>query len=324
MLLVDGVGYKLSKMVDEDELEGLVETQAKQIFGASSLYFRVKTKLRSMGGIGSIPDGYVISLSKPHRWYIVEIELSSHDLYSHILTQLARFITGIGNNDSRQSVIEALYQSIQDDQDLRKQIIQEVGTRDIHKFISDVLQNKPELIIIIDEKTQVLTEVCSILDITQHIIEFRAFEKDGDRRRDVFQFDSLMSTSLRTTKPLPKAQTEKQSARPISKLGLKTRYRPFLYAPRSTYIIPFLESIVELGGKATTQEALIKIHEKMRPYLTHQDYEILLNNRARWQNSVRWTRQNMKMKGYLKEDSPRGIWEITNTGRQHLAKVKTK
>ena len=63
MLIVDGVEYRSCTPSSEAELEELVEAHSKRIFGEDSLYFPVKTRLRSLGGVGSIPDGYVLGLS---------------------------------------------------------------------------------------------------------------------------------------------------------------------------------------------------------------------------------------------------------------------
>lgn len=101
MLLIDGVRYRLKAPLDEEnEFHPMIKEHFKEIFGEQSLYFDVKYVLKSESGIGSIPDAYVISLSKPSEWYVVENELSSHQVYNHIVNQLARFINGLKNQDA--------------------------------------------------------------------------------------------------------------------------------------------------------------------------------------------------------------------------------
>ena len=63
MLIVDGVEYRSCTPSSEAELEEFVEAHTKRIFGEDSLYFPVKTRLKSLGGVGSIPDGYVPGLA---------------------------------------------------------------------------------------------------------------------------------------------------------------------------------------------------------------------------------------------------------------------
>jgi hypothetical protein len=45
---------------------------------------------------------------------------------------------------------------------------------------------------------------------------------------------------------------------------------------------------------------------------------------VRWKNRVAWQRENMKRLGLLRGDSPQGIWEVTETGRQWLADASSQ
>ena len=78
MLLIDGVRYELWTPSSEDEFEQVVKEHAQDIFGEQSIYLDRKQKLKSLSGVGSIPDGYVITLGDSPQWHIVEVELSSH------------------------------------------------------------------------------------------------------------------------------------------------------------------------------------------------------------------------------------------------------
>jgi len=49
MLIVDGVEYRSWTPSSDAELESFVEAHSKRIFGEDSLYFPVKTRLRSLG-----------------------------------------------------------------------------------------------------------------------------------------------------------------------------------------------------------------------------------------------------------------------------------
>ncbi|MEM3653070.1 MAG: winged helix-turn-helix domain-containing protein [Nitrososphaerales archaeon] len=85
------------------------------------------------------------------------------------------------------------------------------------------------------------------------------------------------------------------------------------------YFTPILEALVELGGKAKTHVVLEKVGEKMKNLLKPKDYEKLPSGKAiRWQISAMWARWRLIEKGYLRRDSPRGVWEITDKGRRIL------
>ena len=95
MLVIDGVKYKLWTPKDEEkEFHPMIKEYFKDIFGEDCIYFDVKQKLKSRAGIGSIPDAYVIKLSKPYEWYVIENELASHPIYDHIVKQLTKFMNG--------------------------------------------------------------------------------------------------------------------------------------------------------------------------------------------------------------------------------------
>ena len=89
----------------------------------------------SLSGIGSIPDAYVIDLSK-RELYIVEIELSSHPVYDHIVKQLTKFINGIENPHTRNQIINMLYEEINRDIVLKATIQKTTGSLEVYRFIS--------------------------------------------------------------------------------------------------------------------------------------------------------------------------------------------
>jgi hypothetical protein len=49
-----------------------------------------------------------------------------------------------------------------------------------------------------------------------------------------------------------------------------------------------------------------------------QKYNKWLANNPRWRNAAQWARQSMIYDGYLKSDSPRGVWEVSDKGRKFL------
>ena len=40
---------------------------------------------------------------------------------------------------------------------------------------------------------------------------------------------------------------------------------------------------------------------------------------VRWRNTAQWARLGLRGEGFLKADSPRGIWEVSEEGRRYLA-----
>ncbi len=179
MLLIDGVKYELRTPSTEDELEQMVKEHAQDIFGEQSIYLDRKQKLKSLAGVGSIPDGLVIMFGNVPEWHIVEVELSSHDPYGHIVPQVDRFLTGIDNRDTRNKIIEALYDAIYGDEFLKLKTMQAIGLgKDVHKFLSDLIARPPSITIVIEEYTNQLRE--ALRKYTQEkVVEFQTFTREG-------------------------------------------------------------------------------------------------------------------------------------------------
>lgn len=63
-----------------------------------------------------------------------------------------------------------------------------------------------------------------------------------------------------------------------------------------------------------------RVRLKMQNILNEHDYETLPSdpNLPRWRNTAQWARLTLVKKGYMKADSPTGLWEITEKGKEWL------
>ncbi len=89
--------------------------------------------------------------------------------------------------------------------------------------------------------------------------------------------------------------------------------------PEAQYEIPFLESLIELGGLAPTGEVVDRLGKKLNGRLTDGDRETLGSGEIRWRNRAQFVRLGLIKSGHMVKDSPRGVWEITDAGRQRVA-----
>jgi len=299
MLLVDGVRFRQWKASSEDEYESYVVANAKVVFGEDSHYFAVKPKLKSFGGVGSIPDGLVVFFNKPYRWAIVEVELSSHPVFEHILAQLNKFMVGYKGPEGKRAIVKVLDEEINRDPMLRVFVEERIGGKEIHRFLSDLVDKAPEVVVVVDDKTPDIVEACERIPEVKRVVEFRVFERVDAGIKNAFLFDS----------PIEAPAVQRQ---------LSARHGPI--TAQGEYAYPILESLVEMGGGGKAGDVLKLVHEKMKERLTPADHETLPSGQdIRWKNHAMWERMNLKRKGYLKSDSPRGVWEITETGRRLLA-----
>jgi len=310
MLIVDGVEYRSCTPSSEAELEELVEAHSKRIFGEDSLYFPVKTRLRSLGGVGSIPDGYVLSLSKPYRWSIVEVELSSHRIFNHIVPQLNKFVQGIKDPASRKRIVRVLYDEITGDVVTEAIVRDRLCSGEIYRFLSETIDKPPKLVVIIDEKTEELEEACDSIPISdKRIVDFRVFERVDAGIKNAFLFEPITEEPL-----IPRPSKGEIKPRPPP---------PGEITPQSEYAIPILASLIQMGGSGRVRDVLDKVYEKMKDQFTPADLEKLPSGRAiRWKYRAMWVRMKLKTDGYLKADSPRGIWEISEKGRDYVEREK--
>lgn len=192
MLLIDGVKYELWIPKKEvEEFHPLVKEHYKEIFGKNS-YFIEGNRLESESGKGSVPDGFVVTLGATPRWHIVEMELSTHQLYDHIVNQVGRFITGVKNTATQKKIIEAIYHYVQDNKQRKAEFEEAIGSGEIYKFLSDLITKPPVLVIIIEERTRELDEALDLLKYSPiEIEEFQTFKRVGAETVHAHLFEPL-------------------------------------------------------------------------------------------------------------------------------------
>ncbi len=107
------------------------------------------------------------------------------------------------------------------------------------------------------------------------------------------------------------AQTQRQNLGRLQR-GMRTR--------TEAYYVLILHVLSEMGGSGKVAEVLDRVGKKMKGVLKKPDYEPLVSSpdNLRWRNAAQWARNSMVNEGLLKKDSPRGVWEISNKGKQHL------
>ncbi len=91
------------------------------------------------------------------------------------------------------------------------------------------------------------------------------------------------------------------------------------FTPVHSYWPVILQSLVDFGGSARSELVLEKVGQRMDHILTAGDREKLPSGiDVRWKNRAAWQRYNMVRQGLLKNDSPRGTWEISEQGKRWL------
>jgi len=213
ILIVDGVEFESWTPRDEEnEFHSLIKAQSTRIFGKDTIYFDVKTSLKSASGISSIPDAYVIKLTEPYEWYVVENELSTHPVYDHVVKQLTKFINGIENKDSRNKILDILYEQIDNDNNLRSLVSTKIGNVEIYRFLSKLIfSNRPRIVVIIDEIILELEEAIHSLSYTPELVEFKTFVRKDNSKSYAHLFQPLYRSKgvdITTPRETPKQNWE--------------------------------------------------------------------------------------------------------------------
>lgn len=143
---------------------------------------------------------------------------------------------------------------------------------------------------------------------------------------------SLLAQTTRLERDWNRLAQPSRLSRPASKD--KRRRRNFGKLKKGSRTVetefyrPILETLAEMGGRGKVAKVLEGVRAKMAAILKPADYEPLpaatKSKTIRWWNSAQWARFNLSKQGYLKSDSPHGIWEITEKGRTYLDKLKLK
>ena len=179
ILVIDGAKYEEWTPKTEDDFERLVKEHARDIFGEQSIYLDIKQKLRTKSGIGSIPDGYVIILGDEPHWHIIEVELSSHPVFEHIVPQLLKFTGGIKSLSTQKEITSVLHEEISKDEVLTEKIKSKIGSVEIYKFLSALISQLPRLTILIDRETEELDEAVEELKLETKVVEFQTLVREG-------------------------------------------------------------------------------------------------------------------------------------------------
>lgn len=209
ILLKDGVTYSQHTWETENEFEKIVLGQFKSIFGENTILFG-KQKIKTETGIGSIPDAFVIC-PDIKKWFIIEVELATHDVYRHIIPQITKFKNAL-TALTRKTLTKFFDGNITND--LHKMAAWNTATKnkDIYRELSEIIDEDPELLIIIDELNPELETASKNLPFKTQINIFKTFCRKGYGLGDnIFQFnDTIEKIAESKNKIIPKSFTEKK------------------------------------------------------------------------------------------------------------------
>ncbi|MBX3358827.1 MAG: winged helix-turn-helix domain-containing protein [Phycisphaeraceae bacterium] len=190
-----------------------------------------------------------------------------------------------------------------------------------------MIQNNPQDVSSAFES--LLEEVEAEVDFV-NTVGARSFEgRDYDRAKEALARAGVLiafrdkvaalRTEWQTIAAVAEQEEDEETKAARRNLG---RLRNGLRTPEAAYREPILRVLQSMGGSGKAAEVLEKVGQMMKPKLQSVDFEPLASgpDNPRWRNAAQWARNTMVKEGLLKSDSPRGVWEVTDLGRQAVTK----
>lgn len=176
--------YYLKEYQLEKDFEQDVVANYRHIFGNDTIYIDIKKKIGD--NIVTIPDGYLLdfTFSNTPRLYIIENELSVHDAYKHIGTQLLKFAVSYKQSrlKIKQYILDYLSKAPTNMTFIESKAL-EMGYRNIDAMLESMIyRDTVDAIVIIDNSSAELENVLSHLSMKIDIIEFKAYENGAGNR----------------------------------------------------------------------------------------------------------------------------------------------
>lgn len=131
----------------------------------------------------------------------------------------------------------------------------------------------------------------------------RPFEDTPD---DVIRkaLDALDEQSGKAATPKPVPAKAVKKGRKGSKL------------PQKEFRAPLMRALLGLGGTAQASDVRDALEPTIKPMLLEGDLEPVSTGDPRWWNAVCWERSELVKEGLFRSDSPRGVWELSESGME--------
>ena len=183
----------------EDKLERQVEENSRQIFGGHCIYFPIRASVSNRLR-DRVTDGLLLDLSDREnlRFWIVEIELSSHSVRSHVEPQVRDFVRALEEESTRSELVELLYARSKTNPQVVEMLREVAKGEDVHWLLTHILKGECGVIVIAEELTKELDIVAKDLSRYRGAAEvklmvFRSFRDAKDNT--LFAFTSLREES---------------------------------------------------------------------------------------------------------------------------------
>jgi Mrr restriction endonuclease-like protein/SeqA-like protein len=116
----------------------------------------------------------------------------------------------------------------------------------------------------------------------------------------------------------PGLRAKRGKSKPSKKPSARKRAPSGALLSEHAYELPLLEVLDAAGGRMPTREAVAAVGERIGDQLMPMDHDVLEHGRERWEMRVQFVRLRLVEAGLLEKESPRGVWEISDAGRERI------
>ena len=195
VLLKDGVHYYLHQHQAESDLQRLVEQNIEHIFGESTIFLPGKRigVPRGQKGAKGIPDGFVV-LIKEKRWAIIEVELASHPIHDHIISQVSRFNQAWKKGETTKEMVDIFFQACKESKLIQNKFDKCGVKEEVYHFLASIFKEDPMLVVIIDEMTPELDDVKENVKFDTRWCIFRTYRREGlSELVPIFEYEPIFN-----------------------------------------------------------------------------------------------------------------------------------
>lgn len=184
-LVVDSQRFGQVSFASEKEFEAEIVACSKALFGEATIFVDAKKKFHCEVLGATVPDGFFFDFSDPTepQFYLVEVELSKHPFFGHIFPQITKFVAILKNGLARTQLVDSLFEIIDGEEELKAKFKKRLKDPEIHKFLSDVIEDNQNILLVADGPIAELEEINRTYDEWSELVRFAQVTKyaNGDR-----------------------------------------------------------------------------------------------------------------------------------------------
>jgi len=159
---------------DESELEEVVSKNYKLLFGEYSIYLP-QQHIKTTAGFVAIPDAIVLNF-RDRIWYVVEVELARHGIWSHIVPQITKHLVAIENHEVKRKLIDMFTNEVGKSEELKNKFAElGISELEVRKVIEDIIERPPILAVPIDYIPVDLKDFARVLKNEVRLIEIEKY-----------------------------------------------------------------------------------------------------------------------------------------------------